>query len=205
MFFSRIALLFYITVLILFSCFLIILAAQWVELEHINELFFIIYYEPQVRVITGLTAIVLLFLNYLFYQIISGHQQKEKTIAFDNPSGRVSVSLSVLEDLVRRLMTRYPEIKEVRPNIKATKKGLEISAKIILKSEVNIPELTSDLQEAVRKRIQETVGLEETVTVKLHVTRIISTDKNVKNQSGADKGRDKDETFPNIPFQGYRA
>ena len=83
----------------------------------------------------------------------------ERTIAFENPAGGVTVSLTALEDLIKRLIGQVPEVKEIRPYMIATRKGLEVDVKMVLRHEVNIPELTARFQDLVRRKIEECVRM----------------------------------------------
>jgi uncharacterized alkaline shock family protein YloU len=144
----------------------------------------------------------MLLLNYVFYRAFTVNIRKEKTIAFDNPAGRVSVSLWAIEDLVKRVVGRIPEIREVRSKISASKKGLLIKIKLILRAEESIPEVTSRVQELVKRKVQDTIGIEEPMEIAIFVGKILS-------DQGKDKFAQKEESKKgsdqNIPFQGYRA
>ena len=108
-----------------------------------------------------------------------------------------------MEDLVKRVIAGVPEVKEVRSSITAGKRGLNVEARIILNKDVNIPEMTSRLQEVVKRKVQNTIGLEEEVVVRVHVFKIIPSHKAKQNKP---KEEDDAEVEDNaVPFQGYRA
>ena len=203
-FFTRIAILFYVVTISTLGA-LIITSAFVIDqplIGRINDHLQILASDIQLRIVVGLTGLLFILLSLVFARIISGARQKERTIAFDNPSGRVSISLIAMEDMVKRLILREPEIKEGRPNIIATKKGLDIEARLVLKADVNIPEVTSRLQNLIKDKIQEMIGIEETVTVRIHVVKLISEENKPKRGNKSDYP-DNPET--SIPFQGYRA
>ncbi len=202
-FFTRIAVLFYMMTISTIGILTIILAfiIDRSLIQTINYYMNVFYYDTQVRIIVGLSGLLFILLSIMCARIISGAQQKERTIAFDNPAGRVTISLIALEDMVKRLLTREPEVKEGRPDIIATKKGIEIETRLILKSDVNIPDLTAKLQSLIKDKIQDMIGLEETVTVRIHVIKIITEE----NKGKRNKGDYSDKTETNVPFQGYRA
>lgn len=196
----RLAMAFYVLELMFLGCFLVGFAAHWIDFDLVVNILLVIYYHPKLRMIFIITGAGLLFINYIFARLVSGSQQREKTIAFDNPSGRVSVSLPAMEDLIKRIMSRVPEVKEVKPAISASKKGLEVNVRMVLRADVNIPEMTSKLQDVIKTKIQDTIGLEETIVVKIHVSKIIPEELKYK------KSKDSpDDSQPTVPFQGYRA
>ena len=199
-FLTRLAILFYVGVISVVCGVAILFVTRVVLLQDIFDLMGRAYDEDRLRLIVGLVSGGIIFFSFLFARLIFGHHAQERTIAFDNPSGRVSVSLNALEDLVRRIILRVPEIKEVRSGILATKKGLEVQSRIILRTEVNIPELTNHLQEMIKSKIQDTIGIEEKVIVKIHVVKMVTDETKVKRQ----KDEPEERPTPTIPFQGYR-
>ena len=201
-FWARLGLLFYMFTVIFISLGMAAFVLHLVGFQDVQDVLYVIYHDREFRVIFGAIAVVLLLKNHFYARAISGVQQKEKTIAFDNPSGRVSVSLSAMEDLIRRVVTRIPEVKEVRPFIVASGRGLEISARLILKAEVNIPEMTARLQELIKHKVQDTIGIEETIIVKIDVVKIIPEDHSAKQNKNKEDSRPPE---PTVPFQGYRA
>ncbi len=93
------------------------------------------------------------------------------------------------------------EVKEIKPSILATKKGIEIISRLILKEDVSIPEMTAQLQDLIKNRVQDVLGVEENVIVKLHIVKISSSggkEKYLKN----DEVDQKEEL--SVPFKGYR-
>ena len=70
-------------------------------------------------------------------------------------------------------------------------------------TDVNIPEMTAKLQELIRGKIQDVIGLDGKINIRIHVIKIIADDLKYKK----DKGKaeiDVDPT-PTVPFRGYRA
>ena len=199
-FFTGVALLFYVMIISIIGGVTILFVCHVVLLSDVTNYLNVIYSDTHVRTIVGGVGGALIFLSFIFARVISGGRQKERTIAFDNPSGRVSVSLGAVEDLVKRLMYRLPEIKEARLHIIATKKGIDVEARLVLKADVNIPEITSRLQELVRNKIQEILGIEETVVVRIHVIKIVSEENRAKRKGEAEE---KVESTT-VPFHGYR-
>jgi uncharacterized alkaline shock family protein YloU len=172
-------------------------------LADVTNLLSRIYSDLQWRTIIGICVAVVLVLNYIFERVLLSQQQKGRMIAFDNPSGRVSISVDALEDLVKREILSVSEVKEVRSSIMmAGRKGLEIDARLVLNSDVNIPEITANLQEMVKTKIQDTIGVEETIVVKVEVVKIVA-------DSAKKRSKEKDKTpppsEPAVPFHGYRA
>jgi len=202
-FFTRIVVLFHVT-LIMFPCaFILLFVLNYIQLQDVFNLFANIYHDELLRISFAATAGVLLIMNFFFYRIFSVNVHKEKTIAFDNPAGRVSVSLVAIEELTKRVISRISEVREVKSKISMSKKGLLIKIRLILRAEGSIPEVTSRVQELVKRKVQNTIGLDEPIEVAIFVGKILP-------DQGREKLPSKKEESPkeeqrNVPFQGYRA
>ena len=188
---------FYTFIFILIGAGLIAVSLKLVQPQDIAALLSYLHGSFNYRIITGLCGFLLMLISVSFAQLVLGRFQRERTIAFSTSSGEVTVSLSAVEDLIKRLSNVMPEIKELRPDVIATKKGILVDLKVILRSEANIPELTSRLQDITRAKIQEVLGIEEQIVVRIHVAKIISLEEKDRRK----KEMLKDE--PSVPFSGY--
>jgi len=195
--FTVLGILFYAVVLILIGMILIIFSVNLLQPQDINSLLAYIQYNIHSRIIVGLSGLLLIVISFSFAQLILGRFQRERTIAFTTASGEVTIALSAVEDLIKRLTSVIPEIKELRPDVIATKKGIIVDIRVVLKSEANIPDLTARLQEITMSKIQEILGLEEQIIIKIHIVKIIS----IHDTDRKRKESEKEEST--IPFSGY--
>jgi uncharacterized alkaline shock family protein YloU len=193
--FTVLGILFYAIVLILIGVVLIVLSLNLLQPQDIQSALTYMQSNFNARIIVGLSGFLLILISFSFAQLILGRFQRERTIAFSTASGEVTIALSAVEDLIKRLTGILPEIKELRPDVIASKKGILVDLRVILKSEANIPELTSRLQEITRAKIQEVLGIEEQIIVKIHVAKIISAEDK--------KRREATKEEPPIPYGGY--
>jgi len=196
--YTVLGILFYASVLILIGVILIAFSFNILQTEDMNNLcMYIKQSGTNARIIVGLSGLLLILISFSFAQLILGRFQREKTIAFTTPTGEVTVALSAVEDLIKRLSNILPEIKELRPDVIATKKGIIVTLRVVLRSEANIPELTSHLQDITKSKIQEVLGLEEPIIIKIHIAKIISFEEKDKRK------KDVFKEEPPIPYGGY--
>lgn len=189
---------FYASVLTLIGLALMVFSLNQLEPQIVSDVLVSLQSNTSARLIIGLSGALLILISFSFAQLILGRFQQEKTIAFPTSTGQVTIALSAVEDLVRRLTGVLPEIKELRPNVRATKKGsIVVDLRVVLKSEANIPELTSRLQEIARSKIQEVLGIEEQIIIRIHVAKIIGIEE--RNR----KRRETEKEEPVVPFHGY--
>lgn len=193
--FTVLGIFFYAGVIMIIGMILVVFSAKLLMPQDINNLLLYAQDNSNSRIIIGLSGLLLILISFSFAQLILGRFQREKTIAFATANGEVTVALTAVEDLIKRLSVLIPEIKELRPDVIATKKGIIVDLRVILKSEANIPELTGRLQDIARTKIQEMLGVEEQIVIKIHVIKIITPEEKKKKET------DKNE--PNIPYAGY--
>jgi uncharacterized alkaline shock family protein YloU len=201
-FFTRLAILFYVATISVLCGFAILFVSQMIFWQDVERLLQFAYSDMQSRMIIGLAAGVLILLSFMFARIILGRQQRERTIAFDNPAGRVTISLTAMEDLIRRVITRSPEVKEIRPRVVANKRGLDVGVRLVLRSDSNIPEITSKLQEMIRSKVQDTIGIDGVVSVRVDVVKIVPEDGKSRRERRDQKEGDE-SSKPTVPFSGY--
>ncbi|MCB9772565.1 MAG: alkaline shock response membrane anchor protein AmaP [Candidatus Omnitrophica bacterium] len=216
---TKLAILFYGVMILTLACFLGLFVLHLISLADVIFLAETVYNDHQLRMIAGCGALLIFLINWFFIEAISGKEQREKNIAFDNPVGRVTVSLIAMEDMARRICLKFSEVKDVRAvRIKATKRGLDVRLNLALCSDVKIPMVTANLQEIIKHKIIETMwvkaqepfvigattgGIEEKVTVRIDVTRIVGSDKRLSDSESTLKS--VSNLQPTVPFQGYRA
>lgn len=192
-FFGGLTLFFYTLVFILVGGLFIVVATNVIPLNYIIDMLNMFYTNTDVRLILGITGGLLIFISIMVVQITVGVIQKERTIAFENPDGQVTISLTAIEDFIKRAMKQLPEVKESRPSVKAGKKGISIINKVILFSDINIPETTEKIQNIVKSRVQDMLGVEEPVEILVNVTKIVHKEERHKDIK-------KDDKVP--PFRG---
>ncbi|MBN1912930.1 MAG: alkaline shock response membrane anchor protein AmaP [Candidatus Omnitrophica bacterium] len=196
--FTVLGIIFYATVIILIGVSLIIFSLNLLGPQDIKNACDYLQCNTNSRIMLGLSGFLLILISFSFAQLILGRFQREKTIAFNTSSGEVTIALSAVEDLIKRLGKIIPEIKELRPDVIATKKGIMVDLRVVLGSEASIPELTARLQELAKSKIQEVLGIEEQIIVKIHVAKITTFEERDKKKKESDK-----EEGGSIPYSGY--
>jgi len=165
-------------------------------MQELTVFFQQIFLIENIHLIIGGVGLFLIISSICIAQISFGKIQREKTIAFDNPNGQVTVSLSAIEDFIKRLSSSITEIRDLRSNVVAGKKGIEINTRVSLWADTNIPQTTDSIQAIIKNRIQEMLGIEEAIVVKVHVGKIVEKEK----KKAKKKIREDVEETP--PFRG---
>jgi len=195
--FSGFTMLLYTIIFLVTGCVLIGISLNVISMDTLLSGIEYAYTTLNGQLIVGLTGLLLIIYSLFAIQITLGNLQREKTIAFENPSGRVTISLSAIEDFIKRTAIQMPELKELRPNVTANKKGIHIVNRVVIFSDTNIPNATEKMQNILKAKIQEMLGIEEPINIKMHIAKIVSREAKDKKVPLIQK---KDEK--NTPYRG---
>ncbi|MEI6863434.1 MAG: alkaline shock response membrane anchor protein AmaP [Candidatus Omnitrophota bacterium] len=172
-FLGGLTLFFYTIVFLIIAALFIAMAINILPQGLVIDAVAAIYASQNIRLALGITGVLLTLISAMVIQITMGKIQREKTIAFENPDGQVTISLTAIEDFIKRALRQLPEVKELRPSVKAGKKGIKIINRVTLFSDINIPETTERIQNIVKTRVQEMLGVEEPINIVVHVVKIV--------------------------------
>ncbi len=148
---------------------------------------------------------VLVFLLWIYFlERLLFKKQKEKTIAFDTPGGRVMVSLSAVEDFLKKTCEGMPEIREMKPQIIASHKGISVSLRLVLNPLQDLPQFSLNLQNLIKEKLSSLLGLEEEVNVRILVTKIVHPQER-KRKERTERTREPKDSGPDsdIPYRNY--
>jgi uncharacterized alkaline shock family protein YloU len=188
----------YMVILIVIGVALVAVAFGLISMAEVNNTIDYLATIKNAKLVTGLVGGLLILVSFLILHASLGKIQREKTIAFSNPDGRVSISLSAIEDFIKRTAKQIPEVKDLKSDVVASKRGIEISTKVSLLSDTNIPETTEKIQTSVKSRLQEMLGIEEAIFVAVNVVKIV----HKEDSSGAQKKKpEQQSTFKGIQYR----
>ena len=167
----------YIVLFVLIGIGLIAFSFHWVPVESPTWWLEQAYTEKNLRLACFLTGAGLILINWMYSQLALARFQKQKTIAFENPNGQVTVSLSAIEDFIRKSSQELTEVKELRSDVIARKGKIMVRARAILWSGAHIPDAAERIQSVIKSKVQEMLtGIEEPVIVRVHVAKIVLRD-----------------------------
>ncbi|MDP8234503.1 MAG: alkaline shock response membrane anchor protein AmaP [Candidatus Saelkia tenebricola] len=133
-------------------------------------------------ILVGIAGGVLIVLVVTLLNFVWSGVEAERNIAFKTEYGDVLVSLSAIEDYIRKILREEPDIKDIRTKVSVRKKGLIVLLKAVMLSEINIPTITERIQSQLRSKVQEMLGMEEPIVVKVYISKIGEKEKEKKKK-----------------------
>lgn len=171
--FNKIIVFFYTLIFTLIGTCLIIISFHLAGRIDLSLLFDYVIGYKNLYLIVGLNGVLLILVSLSLASISFKKFQEEKTIGYTTASGQVIISLSAIEDYIRRLTQHLPDIKELRSEVIVTRRGIEIESRIVLWSTSNIPDITEKLQNLIKDQVQELLsGIDKPLLVNVHVIKI---------------------------------
>jgi uncharacterized alkaline shock family protein YloU len=177
---------------------LVLLALGILSPDELANVINYIYTQANIMLVLGIIGVIFIISGLLTAHINLNKMRAQKTIAFENPEGQVTVSLSAIEDFIKKSVYSLPEVKELRSNVTANKKGINIVCRATIFADSNIPATTERIQSIVKSRVQDMLGVEETINIKIHVTKISSKGKGEMPRPI----REREEASRRMPFAG---
>ena len=173
-FFKRLGLLIHMLFFLAIGAVLILLSLNIFSPDEVAGAVNFVYTDPNVKLALGITGMIFALAGVIHMQLNRGKMQREKTIAFENPEGQVTVSLSAIEDFVKKSVQHLSEVRELKADVSAGKKGISVVCRATIYADSNIPEITERVQSIVKTKVQEMLGVEEAISIKINVTKISS-------------------------------
>lgn len=120
--------------------------------------------------------IVSLLLILVAVLIIIGNienRRAERTVILQSPYGDIMVSLGAIEDFSRIVKNEVKGVKEIKGRVLSKRKGLDVTAKVTLFSDRAVAEVTQEVQEAIIRYIQYTLGINAEIKPKVVVSKVV--------------------------------
>jgi len=146
------------------------------------------------QMILGWLGVFFILASINFVRRLSLHSTKERVIVLNTDKGNIKVSLSAIEDMIRKDLSDREEISHIRPKVLIQRKGIKILIRAVLKSEENLSEFTAQIQERIKNRLETLIGKEKEIFVDLEIKKIALAESGYKKE-------EKEEV--EIPFRNY--
>lgn len=106
-----------------------------------------------------LVVLYLLIGVRLFWKGLVVEQKKKQAVVQDGELGDVRVSLPAIESLAEKVVSPIKGVREVRARVVSAPRGINMHMKITVAPDINVPELSKDIQQQVRDSILNVAGI----------------------------------------------
>lgn len=147
---------------------------------------------PVQKVVWMMVGIVILLSCLSFIRRMGKSDRREKLVTRQTSEGNVSITLSAIEDMIKKTLEEKKEISHVKPRVKCTRKGINVKVKGSLREEVNLLDFTSLVQKLIKKKLTYLLGEEEQLKVNIEIKKL-----------AFPTFQETEEEEPKVPFRNY--
>jgi len=160
--FDKIVLSIYAISLSVLSFLIFLVSLGWmVPLESFQYILTLPNGQIVIGVISGLLFIVSLRFVYMGVQRAPIH-----AVVHDTEMGQVRISLVAVRNLVKRVASKVPGVKNVKAAVSLGESGLRVALELKVGVDANVPELADKIQKTVSSYVWDVAGVSvESVTV----------------------------------------
>jgi len=155
--FDRIILTIFTFIVAAFSAVVILLVAGWLApLEVFRDVLRDDGGRLLIGILAGLTFIIAVrFIYYGFH--LSGPEQ---ALVHESSLGEVRIAIGAIESLVRRVARQVKGVRDVRGWVSPAGGRLDVRLRVVIAPDVNVPDVSGGIQNAVRECLKTVVGVE---------------------------------------------
>lgn len=143
-----------------------------ITLEDSQEIICRIYQDGDLRLYLGASGLLVILISFGVIQLAVNRMRRGKGIILENADGQISISFSAIEHFVKRLFKNNLDIKDLKAICRKRRKNIEVICKVCLWQNARIPEVTEKMQAVIKSKLQQLLGIEEPIAVKINVFKI---------------------------------
>ena len=114
-------------------------------------------YEMQIYLAIFIAILLLLGLRLLWVAL--SRRQTGKAVVHDYILGQVRISILTIENLVKKVVHQIHGVKEVKPRVVQTSRGMALHIRAIVAPDISIPEVSREIQQRVQEYLSQTTGI----------------------------------------------
>jgi len=114
----------------------------------------------QNRLLVGIAAVLILI--FCIYVLISFLRVKPRTksVAIEQSlAGNVSITIPAIKVIIMKAVKSVDGIREIKPEVDSGIDGVRVYLHMMINPDISVPLITKNVQEAVRKNLEEIGGL----------------------------------------------
>jgi len=180
--FDRLLLFVYSLFVGVLAIYALVLASAVIPQEDSRRFLDGIYHDAGIAYPIIAAAVLALLISIRFF-VISVKRGKGQAPSIDQRTdyGDIRISIETVENLALKAASRQRGVKDLKARVNVSDAGLEIVIRAIVDGESSIPELTEEVQRAVKEHIEEISGI-PVAFVSVFVANIISSAPTFKSR-----------------------
>jgi len=126
----------------------------------------------KVQIATFITGLLFLLVSCLTIYLAIADIHSSGRIRLESTGGKLTISVSAIEDHLSRLGRNIEGVKELKPRIRRTPTGWGLFARVSVWSDQNVKDVNDKIREEVKQGIISIIGDHSIEPIDIHVTKI---------------------------------
>ena len=131
-----------------------------------------IYSNPWKSLQTGALGLLFILVGLTFAKVFIKRGRETEVIIFQVDMGPIVISVSTIEDIVKKILKRFSLVKEWKTKTLIEGRDVEIRLRLVLWSGSDVPALLNSIQQEIRDRLRKILGPEGQLEIRCDVTRV---------------------------------
>lgn len=106
-----------------------------------------------------IAAVILFLVSLRFIFVRSGGAEEPQAVVSKTEHGEVKISVQTLESLAERATRLIRGVNDLKTKVRPSEAGIRVAVRISVDPDLNIPQLTSSVQEKIKDYVESTTGL----------------------------------------------
>jgi len=124
-------------------------------------------------IVAGAGAAVLILVLLYIVTFWRPRTSPKQFISYDGRGGRVSICVKTIRDFIQTTTDEFSSIISMHPSLQFRGGSLDVELELRIVAGTQIPELCQMLQERIKERLQDELGLRDVRNVKVSVREIV--------------------------------
>lgn len=137
----------------------------------------------------GLVGVFFIFVGLIFSKALVKKGRESDAIIYQSEIGPMIVSVSAIEDVVKKALKKFNMVKEWKIKSLVHGKDLELRVRLVLWSGSGIQSLLTEIQEEVGSRVRKILSPENHIEVLCDVIKIVEHETDAPNPEQIEKSK----------------
>lgn len=170
---DKLLLFLYSIIIAVISAVAVSIGFKWISANLAIDVIDRLYSSSTILLIVAIVGIVMFLISLRFFIVsLSRSSVSSQSVDQRTEFGDIRISIETMENLALKAAMKQRGVKDLRARVHASDAGMDIVLRTVVDGEVSIPQLTEEVQKAVKSYVEEITGIPVT-NVSVYVANIV--------------------------------
>lgn len=140
----------------------VVLACAWNIIEMTHPMYWVsqLYQNTTVIIVASVVGVLIVLMSLVLMFGRNRRREPKSALIAETGNGGIMITLSAIEEMATRHMLESPSVRSVKVGVGVKESKVDLSAKLAVMEETNIPETLKALQTSLKEHIEVLSGIE---------------------------------------------